>query len=512
MKTTGQNVFNGIQWLFRQILVGIWNLLVNLFWLAIQLIELFIWGVSEIAPRMKRSHQQLKQAIAARNFEFLLLPFQGLLGLIWQFIVSGFWLTIQLIELIVWYLSQLKTATLGVPQFGDRLKRRSGLPQFPKPITSPLQLRQKLELSSKQLYVLVVALSLLLATFPIFGFVPMSHPFEGVAIVESLGFQSGEIPQSQILLQGIPGVQQLSLEGQQTFTLAGKFESEAEPRLNRLKSITVKLLNDESQWQVRPVEDAETDRIRLEELRLRQKARVENLQYDRESDRLSLVVHPAIRPNLLQLDLGSSPLQITLAGYQIPQLRETENLGGRDRLEFTFIPAKSQLKLNFGDRAAISAIVPESNQSTQWFAENLEVTDVRFYQVESTGTSESEIQYDSTVLDGKIRMARRSLNLDRDEFLWGETAPNLPIERLTSLQIIPKSAKSELPAGIAVGISGWAKQIQIGEEFGFPETSIQATGLNRWLPQEFIMGLIPIWAAAVSYCVYWLIDNYSKIW
>lgn len=508
MKPSVQLIFKGVQELGRWVLKGIWALLVNLFWLGIQLIELLLWAFSELRMWIQRSLKQLKEAIALRDFMILLFPFKWLLLGIWQFAFQSFWLLIHLIELIVWYITHLPTLARTVPPLGNSIgksriskPRLQSIPPEDPPRKQPGRLPQ-------EFYRAIALIALGLAVLPLVTFVPFPHPFEGRILVEELSFRYGESPQSFVLLEGINGLRQIAIAGEQRFTLTGRFENANDPRLNRLSSLTVDLPTAESEWEITPVEADRRSELTLRRLWLRQHTLVEQFSYDRS--RLQLVLQPAIRPNVLELDFGNQPLRVSLRGYQITELSSESSRPNPDTpLEFTWIPEETGLTLTLREEAAIAAIVPEP--SVQWIPGNLNVENVRFYRRQSTQTATDTPVYESTAIAGQIQMARQSLQISQNDFLRGETAEDLEIQTLDTLALVPYNSEENTKAGIQVEFSGTETQIQVGPEPTVSEQSIQGNFLNQWFSQETLLALIPVWAVWVGFLIYWGIKNFSKI-
>lgn len=500
-------------WLIQRVLRVIWNAIANLFWLLVKLIELFAWAVSEIVPWMRQTLRQLKQAIVNRNFSFFLFPLQWLLRGIWELIVQGFWLLVKLVELIVWYLSKLNKFTPTAPESTTALPDRQVVRKLRPKTTLNQWKKPKKARRSRKPYILLVLFTLFLMAFPLAVFLPASHAFQGKLIVESLSFTYGDRSQSRRFLQEIRKIQQISVTGRQNFTLTGRFQSEDDPRLNRLTTLTVKLSTNDSQWRITPAEDNDRSQLALKELWLRQNSKVENLSYNYDSDRVSLELHPAIRPNLLELDFGADPVQVTLVNYQISELQETNNSEDRNSLTFTFIPEEKQVSLILSDRTLIDTLLTDVENSGQWFSGNLDVNRVQFYRLEKTDSDVDRDRYNSTIVSGTIRMAKRSLTIEDNQFLFGDNLEtHLDIQQLRFVEIRPHASESNLPKGIELEVSGKAKKIQVASDPNFIESSIQSSILNQWVPQNVLIAFIIFWTALVSYCFYWLIDNSSKFW
>lgn len=259
---------------------------------------------------------------------------------------------------------------------------------------------------------------------------------------------------------------------------------------------------------ITPVEADRRSELTLRRLWLRQHTLVEPFSYDRS--RLQLVLQPAIRPNVLELDFGNQPLRVSLRGYQIAELQSGSSPPNLDTpLEFTWIPEEKGLTLTLREQAAIAAIVPEP--SPQWIPGNLNVEDVRFYRRQPTQTATDTPVYESTAITGQIRMARQSLQISQNDFLRGETAGNLEIQKLDAIALVPYNPEENTKAGIQVGFSGTETQIQVGPEPTVSEESIQGNFLNQWFSQKTLLALIPVWAVWVGFLIYWGIKNFSKI-
>lgn len=114
---TGQNLRHWLkvvlQWLGGQL----WQMLVLTFWLTIQILELLIWVIAELKARIKSALTALKRELKQKKIKILLWPFQGILRAAWEILVQGVWLLVQLIELIFWCLEIWQKA--GKPKKPD---------------------------------------------------------------------------------------------------------------------------------------------------------------------------------------------------------------------------------------------------------------------------------------------------------------------------------------------------------------------------------------------------------
>lgn len=512
-----------LQWVWS----GIWKFITILFWLLTQLVELLAWAASELSRGLGEAFGTLKKAAVRRNFEVLLSPLQGLLVLIWQLVVASFWLFIQLIESNAWYLSALVKVIKQTPNLGNLWRRPSpAQPASPKTHSSKalapntdnqekakITKKAKIAVKTALLYGLVGLVLLSVAGVAAIALLPATQVFEADLVVRELSFHYVGIKNpNKRFLQEIRGLEQLTVTGQQRFVLAGTFQSEGDPRLEELNRITVELPSDRSQWSATPARqgtiegtiyeldpeelrssgltsarERETSRLNsklnLKELRLRRNTRVLGLSYDSALRRLSLTLQPDIRANSLQLSLGSEPLQVTLTDYRIPELEARDSLPGfapPKSLEFTFIPDKGELSLSLPERTSLVGILPkdETNANTsQWLQGNLDVSEVWFEELGSYDRLNPEANR-STILEGRVRMAGRSLQLEKHQFL---IAGKPGIQRLRYLGMIPEGQSL-----LEVRLAGKAKRIQVALDRDFPVASIQSSILEQWLSRNRI--------------------------
>jgi hypothetical protein len=122
----GQHLLHWL-WSFLQWLGGkAWQFLVLTFWLLIQTLELLLWAIAELKCQLRSVTLTVKKALKQKDFQIFLWPLQGLLKIVLEIIVQGFWLLIQTLEMIIWYgqLWQKKPQQQSSPR--KRKKGRSG--------------------------------------------------------------------------------------------------------------------------------------------------------------------------------------------------------------------------------------------------------------------------------------------------------------------------------------------------------------------------------------------------
>jgi hypothetical protein len=97
-------------------------------------------------------------------------------------------------------------------------------------------------LVGKKLIVFVIFLLIGFGFISWIALVPGTHIFEGNLVVEEMSFiYNGQQP--KLFLQSIRHLKSLETEGIQTLNLTGKFETQAFPQLNKIKSLKINSFN-----------------------------------------------------------------------------------------------------------------------------------------------------------------------------------------------------------------------------------------------------------------------------
>jgi hypothetical protein len=99
---TGQHLRHWLKVVFQWLGGQLWQMLVLTFWLTIQILELLIWLIAELKARIKSALTAIKREIKQKKLKLFLWPFQVILRAAWEILVQGVWLLVQLIELIFW--------------------------------------------------------------------------------------------------------------------------------------------------------------------------------------------------------------------------------------------------------------------------------------------------------------------------------------------------------------------------------------------------------------------------
>ncbi|WP_199247253.1 hypothetical protein [[Phormidium] sp. ETS-05] len=330
---------------------------------------------------------------------------------------------------------------------------------------------------------------------------PASQLFEGNIIAQNVSFRyAGTEPQP--LLRDVLPLEEISITGRQTVTLVGAFASSAQPGLAAVTNITVELWDDSSNLTLKPLGTARD--LQLKDVLLREGTAVVDLSYRAPENRLSLHLQPQFRPNLLAINLGSQPLQVSLKGYRIVDGVNMQEKAVNNELNFTFTPASELLSLSLPEVAKLSMILPDIDQNSQWFGENLNVADLGFAGGDSQrlALNSGYGGNNSTILSGEVRMGGKAMKLGKNQFFMAGTPG---IEKVRYWQI------DEGNSAIALRVTGKSTVVAAGLDPDFPVERIKVSYLRLWLPETAVAALIPITTALVSYLLYWLLEH-RPVW
>lgn len=388
----------------------------------------------------------------------------------------------------------------------NRYRRRSFWQQH---LEQQLQRAQGWQLRRRQVFVLV--LLALFTSILLLALVPGRQPFEAQVVVSQFSFQTAATPASrQRLLNSIRGIQALDLSGPQptALTLSGRFTL---PDGQTRSSLTLELPYDYSQLRIAPeLPDSETDTslnpatLEVSALHLQPQTQVTRLGFIPATRRLDLGFVHAIPPqdlnqdSTLELDLGLTPLTLTLEGYRLPELNQADP-DGTQPLTLTFEPDNPILLLPLPATGSLSLELPslDDRDTLRWFWGDIAITDTRF-------TTEEQRQADflsrSTIQHGQVRLGQQSLMIEPEQFLL-TTGPGL--QHLRYLQLVPDS-------GIEVRAVGSAPQIQVGLDPNFPIQSLRANIINRVFRHDVVVAIVSFSGAMVASLLSWLVDNLFK--
>jgi hypothetical protein len=350
-------------------------------------------------------------------------------------------------------------------------------------------------------FAVVLILTLILISTLIFGAIlPVSQPFEGNLLVNSLSFTNQKT--NQLLLKNIRQIQEISLAGKQNLTLSGIITNSNHPELNQLQELQIELFQNEGQIIITP-----KNNLTLEEIRLQEKDLITNLKYDSYYNRLDFKLTPFNTPLLPRFRINASSIQISLSHYQLKNI----NLKNSEiPLEFTLETSQFELTPQF----PVDVNLTLSKEPTNIFWGNINVENVKFEIIPQVDNLNDQIK-DSTILSGDIRMANQDLKLEENQFLIIHPPG---IQTLSRLQIIrpDRDRKLELktsgnnlkladPAqGLNVTISGKTTQVQAGLNEKLPIAQIQGSWLSQHLSRDGVVAIISFCASLVVSLIAWL--------
>ena len=348
------------------------------------------------------------------------------------------------------------------------------------------------------------AFLLLLFSLLILGFkiVPWAHVFEGNIIAESVSFTYAG-PSQKLFINSIRNLQRLELEGVQNLHLLGLFEGED---LSGIDNLDIRLKYPHSKLIITSSNPDGFSQLELSYLRLQPQTEVRNFIYDTDRNQLIFTLIPPSEENseensktVIQLSLGQDPLNISLEGYDLPQLNQPEE--EYNFREFVWTPYTTELNLSPSSQTELYLDLPnlETSNYQQWLWGNLTVNQVRFSRLLTTDKTQDNIEL-STILQGKVRMVNQDLNLEKRQFLIFNKTPN--IQSFPRLQIHPDD-----PQGLQVRIHGQASKIAAGIDPQLSVSQIHASLLDLWLLPEIVNLLLTVAAVVIGYVIPWLFTN-----
>lgn len=346
----------------------------------------------------------------------------------------------------------------------------------------------------------IPALLLLLLSLLILGFKiwPSSHVFEGNIIAESVSFTYAG-PSSKLFINSIRHLRRIELQGVQNLQILGCFEGED---LSGIDNLDISLKYPHSKLVITPSNPDSLSQLELSYLRLDSQTKVRNLIYDTDRNQLIFTLIPPSEENSkisIQLSLGQDPLNISIEGYDSPQLNQPED--EYNFREFVLTPYTTELNLSLSSQTELYLDLPnlETSNYQQWLWGNLTVNQVRFSRFLTTDNTQDDIEL-STILQGKVRLVNQDLNLENRQFLIFNKTPN--IQSFPFLQIHPDE-----PQGLQVRIHGKASKIAAGIDPQLSVSEINASLLDFWLPPEIVNLLLTMAAVVIGYVIPWLFTN-----
>lgn len=361
-----------------------------------------------------------------------------------------------------------------------------------------------------------LAVALLVAWLVLLGgkfFVPGLYVFEGNLLVEEMSFSyTGSA--ERLFLQNIGGLGSLDLQGRQPqpLTLRGNFSSnnpQLNAKLENIDKLTVKLPHANSRFLLGS--DPSSSSLSLVELRLPFQTRVESLAY--RDGALDLCLQSQeIDDNLCQLanvasmeapkkDMpvgtfvfkpGSEPLQVRVASVALPQLGISADSQMARETSFQWVPAANatQLQATLLSPTQVYLQAPElspgkdGTTSSEWVYGDLDVTNVRFTKTNRKSDVRDEIEM-SSILQGKVRMRKKTMEVQKRQFLTVQKGPGIRKLRRVKVQ----------PQGFRVLFSGKSTGLAVGLYRQFPVQNIEPKWLSKYLSQEAFSGIVGLLTA-----------------
>ena len=354
--------------------------------------------------------------------------------------------------------------------------------------------------------VLLITIALIIGLF-FFCIVPTSQNFEGNLLVSSLSFTSQG--SDRLFLKNVRKLREITISGKQKFTLVGTFNSSSHPEINQLDQLEIELPSDNSYLTITP-----TDDFTLEELRLQQQTRINNLKYAFYTRRLSFTIIPPNSSESPQFIFNpNSPLKITLSDYKIAKPSLTNN-----NIPLEFNLETTQFQLQPTANIQVNLQLPENKKPVFWG--NINVSNVEFEQLIQAGDKLEDNIIDSTIIAGEIRMAKQKLKLENKQFL----IVNHPgIQTINRLQIIqPDSSEnlelkttagnkiklSQSQTGLEISISGNTNSIKAGLNPRLTISQIQGSLISRYVSNDVIVAIISFSAGLIVSLFSWLFNNF----
>lgn len=121
---------------------------------------------------------------------------------------------------------------------------------------------------------------------------------------------------------------------------------------------------------------------------------------------------------------------------------------------------------------------------------NLAVKNVKFSRLDQTGNTNEEDKFDSTILQGEIRMAEQELKIQTNQFLMAGK-PGIELLHYFQIQAKPNS-------GLQIRFSGKSDKIEVGLDSKFIVDSIQPNFLANYLSKDANAVLLSFCVAVVG--------------
>ena len=377
------------------------------------------------------------------------------------------------------------------------------------------------KIKKSHLIIAIVTIILWISLFFLLIIFKGSYIFEGHIVAREMSFTyngNSEKP----LLKNVIGIKKIDIKGKQSqaLTLKGKFTSEDEiinQKLNNLDKIKIDFPYSISRLILTTNDLSSSKEFAISNLRIKPQTRINKLTYNQDRQ-LYFCLQSTAQPSEyclfpetidhdpklstseslgnLKLRLAKQTYIISLEQINIPELNITSDINSYQSLKLQYIPQTQEPQLNILSPTQIYIDLPEQTaikpdreiEPTQWFYEDIDVTDVQFYRFKQSSNVTDEI-LNSTIINGKLRMNNQDLNLEKNHFLI--VADDKPgIRKLRYLSINPQQ-----PPSLTTLISGKSKGIAAGLYPQFPIAEIKPSLLSKYFSSEAIAAILSFFSA-----------------
>lgn len=369
--------------------------------------------------------------------------------------------------------------------------------------------------TGKRNLILTIILILFWSILFLFSFILKgSYVFEGQVTVNEMSFTyNGD--SEKPLLQNIRGIKNLDIKGKQSqpLTLKGKFSSDDESinqQLSKLDRIKIEFPYATSRVILTSADPSLPNQLAITELRINPQTRINQLTYNQENE-LSFCLESTNQPSeyclfpenaidnsskpeflgKLKLHLAKEAYTLNLEQVNIPELNITSDINTYQALQFNYISQTQEPQLNILSPTQLFIDLPETKtnnanstiETPRWFYEDIDVTNVDFYRFKYASNVTDEIPI-STIIDGKIRMKDKTIELKNNQFLIiSDDKPG--IRKLRYLSINPLKNR-----GLQTFISGKSRGVAVGLYPQFPIEKIAPSRLSKYFSSEAIAAIL----------------------
>lgn len=400
------------------------------------------------------------------------------------------------------------------------------------------KLREFIRYLGQNTLAIIVSLFLILSVGIVCaGIFPSPQIFEGSLLVKSLSFTYSGGEKNKLLLKDIGGISEIQGEGTQTLILNGGFSSPTDTTLNekllKRDSLKIQLPFEKSQWIINSSATRLNNKLTISELRLQPNTSINELSYNPYNRRLLLSLaaqndnnikinlNKEITAGQFLINLGEEPIKLNLVGYLIEELGLKDSPDNSNPLELVWQPNNPQLNLYLSKPTRLSIYLPDPNKINpeNWLWGDIAVKNVRFEQSRQTGIDVNDEIYNSTIIEGQVRMGDQELKIESNQFLL-ISKPG--INRLIHLEVVPPKPPKEIkiqiagedveistpPEGLEARIAGESEEIQAGLDSRLPVKSLRSNFLGKFFSNDVVIAMISFFSATFISLLTWIINDF----